>query len=142
MTDSLQEQRWEIRPYEGGGVLHFGMSRSQVRSLLGPEFRAFRKGTHAATDTDAYDKLCLHLYYDAHDRLEYIEAWGSCQILYKGIPLLGVPTRSLLLQLNRIGLGSRYDDGYLFDDGGFTLYAPGDVVEAVGVYRRGYYDKG
>src|SRR5437868_7089765 len=29
----------------------------------------------------------------------------------------------------------------IFDDLGFALYSPGDMVEGVSVYRKGYYDK-
>jgi len=40
-----------------------------------------------------------------------------------------------------LGLSSRYDDGYFLDDAGFALYAPDDVVKAVTVYQKGYYDE-
>jgi hypothetical protein len=42
--------------------------------------------------------------------------------------------------LSTLGLVSRYDDGYFFDKAGFALQVIGGLVEAVSVYRKGYYD--
>jgi hypothetical protein len=142
MSNSTPVNGWEITPYEGVGPLRFGMTRSQVRSLLGGKVTTFRKGPYASTDTDAYDELGLHLHYDNGDRLECIEAWGSCPIYYKQASLLNAGTQEALERLAGLGLSSRYDDGYFLDDGGFALYAPDDVVKAVTVYRREYYDEG
>jgi hypothetical protein len=48
----------------------------------------------------------------------------------------------LLDELTDLGLSSRYDnEGYWFDDAGFVLYAPDNIVKAVTVYRRGYYEE-
>lgn len=133
--------RWEITPYVGVGPLRFGLTRSQARSLLGTSVSAFRKGPYASTETDAYDGLGLHLHYDGNDRLECIEAWGSCPVYYKDAALLNASVQEVLERLANLGLSSRYDDGYFLDDGGFALYAPDDVVKAVTVYRKGYYDE-
>ena len=142
MSNSTPINGWNIAPYEGVGQLRFGLTRSQVRSLLGGSVSTFRKGPYASTDTDAYDELGLHLYYGNGDRLECIEAWGPCPIHYKGVSLLNASTQEVLERLAGLGLSSRYDDGYFLDDGGFALYTPDDVVKAVTVYRRGYYDEG
>jgi hypothetical protein len=132
---------WDIAPYEGVGPLRFGLTRSQAQSLLGRDVSVFRKGPYASTETDAYDALGLHLHYDGKDRLECIEAWGSCPIYYKDTPLLNASVQEVLERLKNLGLSSRYDDGYFFDGGGFVPYAPDDVVKAVTVYRKGYYDE-
>lgn len=133
--------RWDIIPFIGVGRLRFGLTRSHARSLLGTGVSAFRKGPHASTETDGYDALGLHLHYDAKDRLECIEAWGSCPISYKDASLLNTSVQEVLQRLADLGLSSRYDDAYFLDDGGFVLYAPDDVVKAVTVYRKGYYDE-
>jgi hypothetical protein len=141
MKNSTPIKGWDIAPYEGTGPLRFGMTRSQVRSLLRGSVSTFRKGPYASTDTDAYDELGLHLHYDKGDRLECIEAWGPCPIYYQRASLLNANTQEVLERLAGLGLSSRYDDGYFLDDAGFALYAPDDVVEAVTVYPRGYYDE-
>lgn len=136
MTDTL-----DIIPFVGTGPLRFGMTRLQVRSLLREEASVFRKGPSATTDTDAFDHLGLHLHYDAQDRLECIEGFGSCPITYKNFSPMNVSLQEVLVGLESFGLTHRYDDGYFFDDAGFVLYAPDDVVQAVTVYRKGYFDE-
>ena len=132
--------RWDIIPYVGVGALRFGMRRPQVRSLLGRGISVFKKGPYAATETDACDELGLHLHYDTEDQLECIEAFGSCPIHYNGVSLLNATTNNVLERLASLGLCSRYDDGYFFDDGGFAL-ASDEIVKAVTVYRKGYYEE-
>jgi hypothetical protein len=50
--------------------------------------------------------------------------------------------QEVLNDLGSLKLRSRYDnDGYWFDDAGFVLHAPDNVVNAVTVYRKGYYEE-
>ena len=141
MANSVSLKRWEIVPYKAVGPLYFGLTRDQGRSLLGEKFSSFRKGPYSATDTDAYDECGLHLYYDEKDRLEAIEAFEPCPVYYRDISLLNISVREVLDRLASLGVSARYDDGHLLDAGGFALYAPDDVVRAVTVYRKGYYDE-
>src|SRR6266480_1366133 len=128
----------EIRPFEGLGDLRFGMSRRDVRTLLGQEFRSFKKTPLADSLTDAYTQFGLHLYYDGQDRLELVEAFQPCVPIFRGVELLG-PRKVVLEGLREAGVGSprRDADGELFHDLGFGLYSPGDMVEGVSVYRKG-----
>ena len=137
----MAPERWDIAAYEGAGPLRFGMKRSKVRSLLNKRFSTFMKGDDAASLTDACETLQLHLYYDTSDRLICIEAFGTCPIYYQHVPLLKGSKNQVLDQLAATGLSMRFDDGYFFDEAGFTLYAPGESVEAVTVYQKGYYDE-
>ena len=132
----------EIRPFEGLGDLRFGMSRRDVRALLGQEFRSFKKTPLADSLTDAYAQYGLHLYYDGQDRLELVEAFRPCVPIFQGVELLG-PRKVVPDRLREAGAGGprRDSDGDFFDDLGFALYSPGDMVEGVSVYRKGYYDK-
>lgn len=132
---------FDILPYEGVGPLRFGFSRDNVHTILGYTFSKFRKGPFAVSDTDAYDELCLHLYYDLQDRLECVEAFGSCPICYNKVVLLHRDIESVVSDLAKSGLTCRFDDGYFFDDGGFALVVDESTVEAITVYRRGYYDE-
>ena len=131
---------WRIMPHVGVGPLRFGMNRLEVRALLGANVSTFKKTPWSLTDTDAYNDLGFHLYYDRADRLECVEAWGPSCIVYEDMPLVNGTTQETLEGLAKLGLIHGYDDGYLFDTAGFALYAPGDKVEAVTVYRDGYYD--
>lgn len=132
---------WEIIPFEGLGNLRFGMKRLRVRDLLGDEYDSFRKGASSQL-TDAYNRLGLHLHYDAEDRLEFIEAIPPrCIPVYHGVELMD-DLATVFRRLAKLGYEPRYDnEGYLFDELGFALYAPMETVEGVSAYRRGYYDQ-
>jgi hypothetical protein len=134
---------WNIIPYAGVGVLRFGTSRSEARSLLNnTPPSTFRRGPYAAADSDAYNDISLHLDYDFDDHLQCIMAFGSCPIFYENTSFLNRPLRDVLADLAKVGLSSQYDDeGYWFHDAGFVLYAPDNIVKAVTVYRKGYYEE-
>jgi hypothetical protein len=134
--------RWDIIPYIGVGPLQFGLSRAQARSLFEGAPSTFRHGPYAISDTDAYEELGLHLYYDSEDRLRCIMAFGSVPIHYNNVDLLNRRLEEIINDLTDLGLTSRYDDeGYWFDDAGFVLYAPEKSVKAITVYRSGYYEE-
>jgi hypothetical protein len=132
----------EIVPYQGLGDLRLGMTRGEVRDLLGPGFRSFRKTPWSAADTDAYDGLGFHLYYDPQDRLEFIETFPPCRPRYRGVELFGARPKALLRRLAAVGCDAVGDgESYDFRECGFVLYVPDRTIESVAVYRRGYYDE-
>ncbi len=129
-----------VRPWEALGDLRFGVSRDAVRSLLGDQFRSFKRTPKAKTLTDEYENLGLQLSYDEDDKLEFIEAYPPCMPTYQGIELFGELTL-VLRQLEAAGHMLKADDvGYSCEQLGFALFAPMQTIEAVSVYRRGYYD--
>jgi len=139
MSNNTSNLRFDIAPFAGAGPLRFGMRHSEVRSLLGDKFSVHKKGPDAF---DAYSELDLHLYYDAEGQLEFIEGFGSCPIYYQDVSSLRRDAQDVLKALAQLGLTSRHENQlYMFDDGGFALYVPDDIVLAVSVFRRGYYDE-
>jgi hypothetical protein len=134
-------QSWIIAPYVGVGVLMFGQRRGEIRSILGGDVQRFKKASFDAIDTDAYDKLGLHLEYDHDDRLQCIEAWGPCNIMYRGLHFLERKFDAVLDELTDAGITCRVDrDGCIVDEAGFALFVDGDIVKTVTVARRGYFD--
>ena len=130
----------EVVPFERLGDLRLGMSRTAVRSMLGSNFKSFRKGPDSINETDAYDQLGMHLYYDADDQLEFIEMFPPSDPAYQGVHLLNNSLDQVLQKLAAIGQHYHYDDdGYDFKQLGVVLYVPDDSIESVAVYRRGYY---
>jgi hypothetical protein len=130
---------WDITPFTSVGPVAFGRSRQEVRQLLGPGVSTFNKGPGAATETDVYDALGAHFYYDDSERLECVEIMGPITVRYRGISLINVPIADVLQQLRDAGISYRFDDGYFVDESGFVIYAPSDTVKAVTIYRKGYY---
>jgi hypothetical protein len=131
----------EVKSYIGVGELRFGDSRLNVRAILGPHYHSFRKAP-GANETDAYDKLGLHLYYDENDCLEFVEAFAPSSLTFIGISLLGRQMSDVENDLKAIGHYSRRDDvGLQCDSAGIGLYAPTGIVDGVAVFRRGYYKR-
>jgi hypothetical protein len=131
----------QIFPFEGLGDLRFGSGRNSVRSQLLGEPQSFQKAPEVGTTTDSYDMLGFHLYYDSGDRLDFIEVFPPCDPIFSDIHLLDGQLNDILMRLENKGYKARFDDAaYFFDELGFALYAPYDELEAVSIFRRGYYD--
>jgi|SRR6266852_100726 len=139
----MNTDNWEIIPYIGVGPLRFGMNRSQARSLIEVPLSTFKRGPFATNDTDAYDDYQLHLDYDPTDRLMCIMAFGECvPIHYKDVVFLGRNIQSVVAEIASHGFSVQYDDeGHWVLGAGFVLYAPDDVVKAVTVFKKGYYEE-
>lgn len=130
----------DVVPFQGLGDLRLGTARSEVQKALGNPSASFKKTPDAPGETDAYDDLGLHLYYDADDLLYYIEANPPSDPRYSGIPLLRVPLEETLEQLGDMGQHGQYqDEGYDFPSLGIALYVPDDVVESVSIFGSEYY---
>jgi hypothetical protein len=87
MSKTTTIDRWDITPYVGLGPLRFGLTRSEVRALLGDQLSVVKKWPYT-NETDAYNGLGLLLEYDKEGRLECLEAFASCPIYYQGTSLL------------------------------------------------------
>jgi hypothetical protein len=130
----------EIVPFVGVGVVRFGDTRQQVRDALQRPFEIFRKDV-GENETDAFDEVGLHVYYDGQGRVEFIEGFGSASLTIGGLVLLGRNIDDVDRELSALGHSSHATDvGLQYDSVGIALTAPGGVVEGVGAYRRGYYD--
>ena len=134
----MSQDRWDIIPYMGLGALHLGLTRSQVRTMVDGIPATFRQGPFAA---NVYAEFWLQLYYDAEDRLRCIIAFGKAPIHYKNVLLLDRHLLAVLNDLGSVGLNSRNDDAYWIDCAGFVLHAPDDVVRAVNIYGKGYFEE-
>jgi hypothetical protein len=130
----------EIVPFVAIGELRFGETRQAIRQRLGGNSQSFSK-SEGENETDAYDELGLHLYFDNEDRLEFVEAFEPAIPTFQGFVLLGRDLDEVEIELSAIGYGSVRDDvGLKFDGAGIALFAPARVVEGIAVFRRGYYD--
>ena len=132
---------WEILPQLGVGVVRFGQTRCEVRSLLGEPSRVFRKGFADAL-TDAYNGLGMHFFYDPEDRLESVRASKPAAIRFEGLPLLGLPADEILSALAKRAYehGGYVNESYVFENAGFSLYVVEGTVEAVEIFARGCHD--
>jgi hypothetical protein len=130
----------EITPFSSVGWLVFGDSRKDVRAKLHATFSTFRKGA-GEPETDAFDEIGLHTYYDEGGRLEFVEAFRPADISFRGVRFLNRDVDAVTCDMHRLGFTSLDADvGVDFPDAGIVLTAPSGVVEGVAAHRKGYYD--
>ena len=130
----------EINPFQSIGVLSFGDSRQVARNKLTSAFSTFVKDV-GATETDSFDNLGLHLYYDEAGLLEFVEAFDPADVTFRGISFLGRDVTSVIDDMAAIGFRSTDADvGVDFAVAGIALTAPSGSVEGVAAHRKGYYD--
>jgi hypothetical protein len=131
----------EVTPFISVGSLRFGATREDIRAQLGARFESFKKSPNS-NETDAYDELGLHLYYDRDNRLEYVEAFEPAEPEYAGIVFVGRAFEDVRNDLTEAGYACSFMDAASVkcDDAGIALYISDGIVEGAGVYRRGYFD--
>ena len=62
-----------ITPNKGVGPISFGMTREEVRNVLGGNVVEYKKMPMSDTFTDAFNDHGIHIYYDSNDTCEAIE---------------------------------------------------------------------
>jgi len=118
----------------------FGDERQAARQKLNSEFSTFEKDDGEA-ETDAFEALGLHLYYDDAGRLEFVEAFDPAEVTFRGVSFLGRNVGAVIAEMRAIGFEPTDGDvGVDFPDAGIALTAPDGVVEGVAAHRKGYYD--
>lgn len=107
------------------GPLIVGMPRSDVRSLLGEDFRAFKKTAAALNTIDAYDDHELHVYYDESDTVKGVEFFKGSSFLWKGRTLVGETYAKVKECFSREGMGFSVDNyGVYVEKLGMGFYIP------------------
>jgi hypothetical protein len=130
----------ELIPFRSIGPLSFGDGRQVSREKIGSTFSTFQK-VNGAHETDSFDDLGLHLYYDTEDRLEFVEAFGPADVTFRGIAFLGRPLEDVAEDMKSMGFDATESDiGLKFEEAGIALTAPSGIVEGIAAHRLRYYD--
>ena len=130
----------EVIPFISIGLLTFGDSRQVAREKLASRFSTFAK-VAGTNESDAFDHLGLHLYYDKTGRLEFVEAFAPANVVFRGVTFLGRDLESVTSDMKALGFNpTETDVGVDFQDAGIALTAPSGVVEGAAAHRKGYYD--
>lgn len=144
---------FDLVPHVGAGEVRLGMSRSEVRRLLGDPVMSYQKvpGTPLR---DSYF-ADLQVAYDREDRVEYIELNGPGDVdaVFHGRSLLFLPADEVLDWMKRF---AEYDPddpepgySYVYPDLDMSVWRPvlpenpeddnGRFFQSVGIARAGYY---
>jgi hypothetical protein len=137
----------QIIGYEGVGPIRFGMSREDVRSALGTEFKSFKRSPSSSQPCDHCLRHECFVYYDAKGLVEAVEFAEPATPTLDGVNLLGVSFASLV---EKIRLADPHlsveSDGFTslrLGIGGWAAAAdeePDEPLESIIVFSRGYYD--
>lgn len=128
----------EIIPFRSMGELVLGETREVCRSKIQSPFQTFLKCSDSKTETDAFDNVGLHLYYDESYCLEFIEAFKPTDITFRGVRFLGRWKPCVIRDMKRLGFSPVGDLHFL--EAGIALTVEWRwPIEAVAVYRNGYY---
>ena len=137
-----------VEPHRGVGPVRFGMTRAEARAVMPAVPTAFGRGP-GETAVDAWHDFVLQVFYDADDRVEYVEVERdeSLQAVLYGEAVLRLPVDRALAHVCRHGDDQPEDDelpyAYVFPALDLALWRPHDGEEdsgcfaSLGVARRG-----
>ncbi len=93
-----------VEPHRGVGPVRFSMSRGEVRAAMLAVPTAFGRGT-GDSPVDAWHDFVLQVFYDADDRVEYIEVERdeALQPVLYGEPVLALSIDRALAHVRRHG---------------------------------------
>jgi hypothetical protein len=122
------------------------MSREEIRVALDATPRRFKRTAEAANETDAFENEGVYVDYGEDDRCEAIEMTLPAVPTLHGRPLVGTSFAELREWFRLLDPDTQVDAAGLVSLSlGIGLYAPSaekapkEPVEAVIVFRRGYY---
>lgn len=141
-----------IKPYESVGPIKLGMKKEELRNVMPekPEDGHVIRGTY----TDFFHKSVIFAYYTEENGVcEAIEFCQPTTAIFEGKPINGVPFLEAMNWLKNFDSELKVEKGVGVTSYklGIGLYAPNyfmdedhvdpdENVEAVIVFRRGYYD--
>jgi len=127
--------KWELIPMKSIGNIEFGCDREVVRSLLTIGYKEFKKTAFSKNTTDDYGGF--HCFYSEDNKLEAIEIFSDCEIVYRGITIFPASINVLREQFSDL---EKESDGFISKKYSIGLYAPGGTVESILLGSPGYYD--
>jgi len=138
---------YDIKPFKGIGNIKFGATPTEVRKILGEEFKSFKRSPTAAFPCDYFPHVGVFAYYTAAGTLEAIEFASPAVPLLDGVNLLSIGLDAAKSLLRGKGGELEEDAGTLIAKSiGISLYAPNikenpnTPCESILVFADGYYD--
>lgn len=118
--------------------IRFGMSRSEVRAILG-EACEFSKTVFDSNLTDDFG-YC-HVFYDDNDKCEAIEIFSDAEV-YIDNKLIFPTTKEAVIKLFKDILDDLIQDeeGFISYKYSIGIYAPDEDMESILIGTKNYYD--
>ncbi len=134
---------WEVRPYQGVGVIDFGMTRDQVRKIMKEEY-----GEEVSIDngSDHFFDASIFVHYDKEGQAEAVVIWED-MVSYKENRFVEKTFKDIIEFLSENDTDSTTGDftGILSPKLGLYFYTElpheDEEVKYVVVFKQGYADK-
>lgn len=137
---------FNINSYVSVENIFFGEKRDEVRNKLKVSYDSFFKTDESKVETDAFDELGVHVYYDNDILVEAVELFEPSNPKHGNIELLNLPYTQILRYFKNIDSGlEEFDSGFTSFKYGIGVYAPFKdeephlECESVIVFKEGYY---
>lgn len=126
--------KYIVTPLVGFDSVKFGMSRDEIRGILGIPTREFKKSKYSKSTTDDYG--AYHIFYDINDRFEAVEFFEETMIFdNKGNAF--PRTAEALSKLPYHFVSD--DESHICTEQSIGVYAPDGNVESILFACEGYY---
>ncbi len=126
--------KWIAKPLKEVNGIRFGMSRADVRKILGRQYNEFRKSKLSKNTTDDFG-IC-HVFYDSDDMCEAVEVFADCEVSINGKTIFPLDIASVKCMITDLkeSYGSYISESY-----SIGIYAPNNQPESILFGTHGYY---
>ncbi len=128
-----------VRPHDCVGPIRLGASRGDARAAMPEVPTSFGKGP-GDTPVDAWHEFALQVFYDADDRVEYVEVSRDADVVAVlfGQPVLSMPVCAVVELVGQHAPHDPEDPGlpecWTFPDLDLSLWRPHDGEEHEGCF--------
>ena len=138
---------YDVKTYVGLGELKFGMTKEEIRNILGGEVKEIKKALSDKT-TDVFVGQGIHVYYNQLGKCEAIECGKGGIIKFKEKEIIGKPFKNIEKMFRELDdILEISDTGFVSYKLGIGVYVPtlkkskSELIQGVIIFERGYYDK-
>jgi len=139
--------KFNIKSYSSAGPIKFGMRQSEVRDLLGTNYKSFKRTPASEYPCDYFKSLGVFVYYKNPGVVEAIEFAVPAEPIFESENLLNLSYEDLLVffQMKDANLEIEPDSliSFLFGISAYTPNAdenPQLPAESIIAFGNGYYD--
>ena len=128
-----------VEPLMNVGDVYFGMSREDVRKILGG-YTEFKKNKYSENTTDDF-KFC-HVFYDKENKCEAIEIFQEVKVKIGDIEIFPGDLKEAVNYLRNIDEKLEIDNvGCISKNKSIGIYAPYSKMESILFGKKDYYDE-
>lgn len=122
------------------GPIKCGMTRDEIRKILGERYDEFKKTEMSKAKTDAFDSLNLHVFYEESGVVKGVEFFGGSEFYLEGERVVGKSLEFVKSLLE--GSGAELDfssSGFIVHKSGLRFYVP-DIYENDAIVEAVYVE--